>query len=168
MPREGIVPPCAENRRGFSPSLAPRKGHFSSSPWHRHGKTVPKKEPALKGHPNMPGPSERVASSWDALAGLNVLKRINPTALPWAASGLPLRGGNTPIIIESWYKNPLLRRFRSSGVPRKAQAFCRRSTACLSGADLARECSKRHRANIGTPRGPGGAPTAPPTCRVRQ
>ena len=53
----------------------------------------------------MPGPSERVTSSWGALAGLNVLKRINPTALPWAASGLPLRGGNAPIIIESWYKS---------------------------------------------------------------
>ena len=92
VPREAIVPPCAENRRGFSRSLTPRKGHFSSSPWHRHGKTVPKKESALKGHPNMPGPSERVASSWGAPAGLNVLKRINPTALPWAASGLPLVG----------------------------------------------------------------------------
>ena len=105
VPREAIVPPCAENRRGFSPSLTPRKGHFSSSPWQRHGKTVPKKESALKGHPNMPGPSERVTSSWGALAGLNVLKRINPTALPWAASGLPLRGGNTLIIIESWYQS---------------------------------------------------------------
>ncbi len=52
----------------------------------------------------MPGPSEREASSWGAPAGLNVLERINPTALPWAASGLPLRGGNTPIIIENWYE----------------------------------------------------------------
>jgi hypothetical protein len=106
VPREAIVPPCAENRHGFSPSLTPRKGHFSSSPWQRHGKTVPKKESALKGHPKMPGPSKRVASSWGAPAELNVLKRINPTALLWAASGLPLRGGDTPIIIESWYKSP--------------------------------------------------------------
>ena len=57
----------------------------------------------------MPGPSERVASSWGAPAGLNVLKRINPTALPWAASGLPLRGGDTPLIIESWYHTKSLR-----------------------------------------------------------
>ena len=46
-------------------------GH--TSPWQRHGKTVPKKEYALKGHPNLPGPSERVASSWGAPTGLNVL-----------------------------------------------------------------------------------------------
>ena len=29
--------------------LTPRKGHFSFSPWQRHGKTVPKKEYALVG-----------------------------------------------------------------------------------------------------------------------
>ena len=29
--------------------LAPRKGHFSLSPWQRHGKTVPQKEYALVG-----------------------------------------------------------------------------------------------------------------------
>ncbi len=46
--------------------LTPRKGHFSFSPWQRHGKIVPQKERTLKGHPNMPGPSERVASSWCA------------------------------------------------------------------------------------------------------
>ena len=63
----------------------------------------------------MPGPSERVASSWGALAGLNVLKRINPTALPWAASGLPLRGGDTPLIIESWYHSSLLVRLGAGG-----------------------------------------------------
>ena len=38
------------------------------------------------------------------MQGLNVLKRINPTALPWAASGLPIRGGDTPVIFESWYQ----------------------------------------------------------------
>ena len=36
--------------------LAPRTGHFSSSPWQRHGKTVPQKKYALKGHPDLPGP----------------------------------------------------------------------------------------------------------------
>jgi hypothetical protein len=46
--------------------LTPRKGHFSFSPWQRHGKIVPQKARALRGHPNMPGPSERVASSWCA------------------------------------------------------------------------------------------------------
>ena len=25
-------------------------------------------------------------------------------AMPWAASGLPLRGGNTPVIVEMWYQ----------------------------------------------------------------
>jgi hypothetical protein len=29
-------------------------GH--TSPWQRHGKTVPQKEYALKGHPDLPGP----------------------------------------------------------------------------------------------------------------
>ena len=24
--------------------------------------------------------------------------------MPWAASGLPLRGGNTPVIVEMWYQ----------------------------------------------------------------
>jgi hypothetical protein len=43
--------------------LTPRKGHFSFSPWQRHGKTIHQKECAPKGYPNMPGPSERVASS---------------------------------------------------------------------------------------------------------
>jgi hypothetical protein len=38
--------------------LTPRKGHFAFDPWQRHGKTVPQKECALKGHPNMPGPSQ--------------------------------------------------------------------------------------------------------------
>ena len=68
-----MVPHCSENRHGFAATLTPRKGHFSFSPWQRHGKTVPKKEYALKGHPNLPGPSERVASSWGAPTGLNVL-----------------------------------------------------------------------------------------------
>jgi hypothetical protein len=36
--------------------LTPRKGRFSFSPWQRHGKTVPQKECALKGHPNMLDP----------------------------------------------------------------------------------------------------------------
>jgi hypothetical protein len=54
--------------------LTPRKGHFSFSPWQRHGKTVPQKECALKGHPNMPGPSERVASSWCAPWGAETLR----------------------------------------------------------------------------------------------
>jgi hypothetical protein len=54
--------------------LPPRKGHFSFSPWQRHGKTVPQKECALKGHPNMPGPSERVASSWCAPLGAETLR----------------------------------------------------------------------------------------------
>ncbi len=40
--------------------LTPRKGHFSFSPWQRHGKTVPQKECSPKGHPNTPGPSESV------------------------------------------------------------------------------------------------------------
>jgi hypothetical protein len=68
--------------------LAPRKGHFSSSPWQRHGKTVPQKEYALKGHANMLVPSEIVASSLGAAAGLNALLRIEPTAWPWAAEWL--------------------------------------------------------------------------------
>jgi hypothetical protein len=53
--------------------LTPRKGHFSFSLWQRHGKTVPQTECALKGHPNMPGPSERVASSWCAPWGAETL-----------------------------------------------------------------------------------------------
>jgi hypothetical protein len=53
--------------------LAPRKGQFYLSPWQRHGKTAPQKEYALKGHANMRGPSEKVASSWGAPAELNAL-----------------------------------------------------------------------------------------------
>jgi Na+-driven multidrug efflux pump len=36
-------------------------------------------------------------------ANLILLSRIKPTALPWAASSLPLRGGNGPVIVEIWY-----------------------------------------------------------------
>jgi hypothetical protein len=85
-PCASIVPSCSEKRRGssanltprkghfsFSPWLMPRKGHLSFSPWQRHGKTVPRKEYALKGHPNLTGPFKMVASSWDAPAGLTFL-----------------------------------------------------------------------------------------------
>jgi hypothetical protein len=68
-----IVPDSSKTRRGFSPNLTPRKGHFSSSPWQRHGKTVPQKEDALKGHPNQRSPFQMVAASWGTHAGLDVL-----------------------------------------------------------------------------------------------
>ena len=83
--------------------LAPRKGHFSSSPWQRHGKTVPQKEYALKGHPDLPGPFQFGRNHEAPLQGLLFLLRTIPMALPWAASCL-LRGGKTPIITDSWYQ----------------------------------------------------------------
>ena len=88
--------------------LAPRKGHFSSSPWQRHGKTVPQKEYALKGHPDLPGPFQFARNHEAPLQGLLFLLRTIPMALPWAASCLPLRGGKTPIIVEGWYNTNYL------------------------------------------------------------
>ena len=85
--------------------LAPRKGQFSSSPWQRHGKTVPQKEYALKGHPDLPGPFQFARNHEAPLQGLLFLLRTIPMALPWAASCLPLRGGKTLIITDSWYKS---------------------------------------------------------------
>jgi hypothetical protein len=58
--------------------LAPRKGHFSLSPWQRHGKTVPQKEYALKGHANMRGPSERVRHHGAPLQGLMLYNASDP------------------------------------------------------------------------------------------
>ena len=72
--------------------LAPRKGHFSSSPWQRHGKTVPQKEYALKGHPDLHGPFQFARNHEAPLQGLLFLLRTIPMALPWAASCLPLVG----------------------------------------------------------------------------
>jgi hypothetical protein len=74
--------------------LAPRKGHFSSSPWQRHGKTVPQKEYALKGHPDLPGPFQFARNHEAPFQGLLFLLRTIPMALPWAASGVPLPGAS--------------------------------------------------------------------------
>jgi hypothetical protein len=50
--------------------LTPRKGHFSFSPWQRHGKTVPQKECALKGHLDLPGPFQFERNHEAPLQGL--------------------------------------------------------------------------------------------------
>jgi hypothetical protein len=74
--------------------LAPRKGHFSLSPWQRHGKTAPKKN-TPKGHANMRGPSEKVASSLGAPAGLSffITDQTHGVAMgcEWPARGGKLR-----------------------------------------------------------------------------
>jgi hypothetical protein len=65
--------------------LTPRKGHFSFSPWQRVGKTVP----------------QRMRS-----------ERAPEHAADIRKSGFimvrPLEGGNTPVIIESWYDQVFL------------------------------------------------------------
>ena len=58
--------------------LAPRQGHFSSSPWQRHGKTVPQKEYALKGHPDLPGPFQFGRNHEAPLQGLVVFITNHP------------------------------------------------------------------------------------------
>ena len=58
--------------------LAPRKGHFSSSPWQRHGKTVPQKEYALKGHPELPSPFQLARNHEAPLQGLVVFITNHP------------------------------------------------------------------------------------------
>ncbi len=58
--------------------LAPRKGHFSSSPWQRHGKTVPQKEYALKGHPELHSPFQFARNHEAPLQGLVVFITNHP------------------------------------------------------------------------------------------
>ena len=79
--------------------LAPRKGHFSLSPWQRHGKTVPQKEYALKGHPDLRGPFQFGRNHEAPLQGLLFLLRTLPMALPWAASCLPPSGGKLRLLL---------------------------------------------------------------------
>jgi hypothetical protein len=65
-------------------NLTPRKGHFSFSPWQRHGNAMGKPSP----------------------------KKMRPERAPEHAGSIrksgfimvrPLEGENTPVIIESWY-----------------------------------------------------------------
>ena len=82
------------SRHGFIPrievfwmisDLTPRKGHFSFSPWQRHGKTVPQKRMCPERAPEHAGSIRK--------SGFIMVR--------------PLEGGNTPVIIESWYHSNL-------------------------------------------------------------
>ncbi len=57
------------------------------------GKIVTQKENALKGHPNLPKPFQMGGDIMGRpYRAPNFIRDGFPTALPWAANGVPLRG----------------------------------------------------------------------------
>jgi hypothetical protein len=98
--RESIVPDSSQTLHGLPPNLTPREGQFNSSPWQRHGKTVPKKNTPCKGTLTGAVPSKWWRHHGAPLQGLLLDNGSNPrrchglrVACPFGAETLRLSLG---------------------------------------------------------------------------
>jgi hypothetical protein len=98
--RGSIVPDSSQTLHGLPPNLTPRKGQFNSSPWQRHGKTAPKKNPPCKGTLTCAVPSKWWRHHGAPLQGLLFDNGLNPrrchglrVACPFGAETLRLSLG---------------------------------------------------------------------------